>query len=62
MSLATHLAELERKHRALDSEIEREQQHVGQDPSVLAALKRRKLKLKDEIVRLRSEISDKTIH
>jgi hypothetical protein len=62
MSLATHLAELERKHRALDTEIEKEQQHAAQDPSVVASLKRKKLLLKDEIVRLRGEMGSKTIH
>ena len=31
MSLETHLAELERKHRTLDAEIETERQHVNAD-------------------------------
>jgi hypothetical protein len=53
---------LERKHRALDTEIEKEQQHAAQDPSVVASLKRKKLLLKDEIVRLRGEMGSKTIH
>jgi hypothetical protein len=62
MSLATHLAELERKHRTLDTEIEREQQHANADDAKVTQLKRRKLQLKDEIVRLKDEIGRKTIH
>jgi hypothetical protein len=62
MSLSTHLAELERKHRSLDTEIEREQQHVHADDQKVAVLKRKKLQLKDEIFRLREEIGRKTVH
>lgn len=62
MSLATHLAELERKHRALDTEIDKERQHATSDDTKMAALKRRKLLLKDEIVKLKSELVRKTIH
>jgi hypothetical protein len=62
MSLATHLAELERKHRALDTEIEKEQQHAHPDDSRVTLLKRRKLLLKDEIVKVKDELVRKTIH
>jgi hypothetical protein len=62
MSLATHLAELERKHRTLDTEIEREQQHANADDTKVTQLKRRKLQLKDEIMKLKTEIGRKTIH
>jgi hypothetical protein len=62
MSLATHLAELERKHRALDTEIEKEQQHANPDDSRVTMLKRRKLLLKDEIVKVKDELVRKTIH
>jgi hypothetical protein len=62
MSLATHLAELERKHRALDTEIEKEQQHASPDETRVAMLKRRKLGLKDEIVKVKDELVRKTIH
>jgi hypothetical protein len=62
MSLATHLAELERKHRILDTEIEKEQQHAHADDSKVAQLKRRKLLLKDEIVKIKHEIGRATIH
>jgi hypothetical protein len=62
MSLATHLAELERKHRALDTEIEKEQQHAHPDETRMSLLKRRKLQLKDEITKLKGEIVRRTIH
>lgn len=62
MSLATHLAELERKHRSLDMEIEKELQHVNADQARVTILKRRKLQLKDEIVKLKQEMQRSTLH
>jgi hypothetical protein len=62
MSLATHLAELERKHRTLDTEIEREMQHAHADDSKVASLKRKKLLLKDEITKVRQEMVSRTVH
>ena len=53
MALQSHLSELERKHQALEREIQDEMSHRGADDLKLAALKRRKLQLKDEIERLR---------
>jgi hypothetical protein len=50
-----HLAELEKKHRALEHEIEEAMHHPGIDTLTLTELKRRKLSLKDEIERLRHE-------
>lgn len=55
MTMETHLAELERRHQAIEQEIEEALHHPGVDTLVLTELKRRKLSLKDEIVRLRSE-------
>ncbi len=55
MAMETHLAELEKKHRALEHEIEEAMQHPGIDTLTLSELKRRKLSLKDEIERLRHE-------
>lgn len=55
MSLQNHLSELERRHDALDREIEKEQVHPGSDETKVAELKRRKLHLKDEIAKLRGE-------
>jgi hypothetical protein len=62
MSLETHLAELERKHRTLDTQIQSERQHANADITKIADLKRRKLQLKDAIKKLREEVDDKTIH
>ena len=62
MSLETHLAELERKHRTLDTQIASERQHANADITKIADLKRRKLQLKDAIKKLREEVDNKTIH
>lgn len=56
MSMQAHVAELERRHQALERELKAEMAHPSSDESRIAELKRRKLHLKDEISRL------KTIH
>jgi hypothetical protein len=53
MSIQAHLAELLRRHQALDSEIAEARQHPSVDDLQIAELKRRKLQVKDEIERLR---------
>lgn len=53
MSMQNHLSELERRHTALSREIEKELVHPSSDEAKVAALKRRKLLLKDEIAKLR---------
>lgn len=53
MPLQNHLVELERKHQALDREIQSVTAQPSGDEVRLAELKRRKLQLKDEITRLR---------
>ena len=53
MSMQSHLAELEKKHQALDSEINDCLTHPAVDDLRVIELKRRKLHLKDEIERLR---------
>jgi hypothetical protein len=53
MSMQSHLAELEKKHQALDHEISDCLAHPAVDDLKLLELKRRKLQLKDEIERLR---------
>ena len=50
----THLAELERRHHALELELEEALNHPSTDSLALSELKRRKLLLKDEIERLKS--------
>jgi hypothetical protein len=62
MPLGSHLAELERRHEALDRDIAREWGYPGADEIRLAELKRRKLQLKDEIAKLRSEYQTETVH
>ncbi|MEL6373315.1 MAG: DUF465 domain-containing protein [Pseudomonadota bacterium] len=52
MALSAHLAELAQKHRVLDRSIEQEMNSPSGDDLRIAALKREKLKLKDEIKRL----------
>lgn len=53
MTLQNHLAELERKHDALEREIQEAACHPAVDDTKVAELKRRKLQLKDELARLR---------
>jgi hypothetical protein len=53
MSMQSHLAELEKKHQALESEINDCLTHPAVDDLIVVELKRRKLHLKDEIERLR---------
>jgi len=52
MTIQAHLAELERRHRALEDEIADAMTHPSSDGLKIAELKRRKLQVKDEIVRL----------
>lgn len=53
MSLQTHLTELERKHEALEREIRDALVHRSEDDLRVLELKRRKLKLKDEMAKLK---------
>ena len=52
MSLSSHLTELKRKHELLSHEVEQAQRSPGVDALHVASLKKRKLKLKEEIERL----------
>lgn len=60
MSLQNHLNELERRHSALDREIEKELVRPSADEIKVTELKRKKLLLKDEITKLRCET--RTLH
>jgi hypothetical protein len=53
--MQSHLAELERKHQALDKELVDAIAHPSTNDQTIAALKRRKLQVKDEIARLKSQ-------
>lgn len=52
MSLDGHLQELRRKHQTLENEVERAIKSPAFDDLALAELKRKKLRLKDEISQL----------
>ncbi|MGL4325065.1 MAG: YdcH family protein [Beijerinckiaceae bacterium] len=53
MSLQAHLNELEKRHKALERQIEAARLHPSVDDLLLADLKRKKLLLKDEMEKLR---------
>jgi hypothetical protein len=57
MSIQAHLAELERKHQAMETELSDALAHPSVDDITIADLKRRKLQVKDEIVRLKQTAS-----
>ncbi|HVZ70181.1 MAG TPA: DUF465 domain-containing protein [Rhizomicrobium sp.] len=56
MALAGHIQELSEKHRKLEQRIESEMAHPDWDETAIAALKKEKLRLKDEIERLRTSL------
>jgi hypothetical protein len=60
MTLQSHLAELERRHRAIERQLDEEKVHPASDTLRLAELKRKKLQIKDEMARLQPE--DHTLH
>jgi hypothetical protein len=55
MTIKERLAELEHQHKALDHEIAEALAHSSTDDLKIAALKRRKLIVKDEIERVRHD-------
>ena len=56
MALQGHMQELSEKHQKLQQMIEAEMAHPDWDEIRVAALKKEKLRIKDEIERLRSNI------
>jgi hypothetical protein len=60
MAIQAHLAELVRRHQALDTEIAEALQHPSIDDLRIAELKCRKLQVKDEITRL--QMTSTSIH
>lgn len=54
MSLSSHLQELKKKHTNLSDEVESAQRAPAIDALQIAALKKQKLRLKEEIERLSS--------
>ncbi|MDB5649045.1 MAG: hypothetical protein JWL62_565 [Hyphomicrobiales bacterium] len=62
MSMHSHLNELQRRHKALEKEIETEKLHLSTDDLRLVELKRKKLMLKDQIEKLRTTTEAPTLH
>ncbi|HUI12438.1 MAG TPA: DUF465 domain-containing protein [Xanthobacteraceae bacterium] len=55
MAIESHLAELEKRHQALEAEIDEALTHPSADDLHIRELKRKKLHVKDEIERLRHD-------
>ena len=55
MSIETHLAELNRRHQALEQQLNEARAHPSVDDLTIVELKRRKLQVKDEIARLKAD-------
>jgi hypothetical protein len=56
MALQGHMQELSEKHKKLQDLIESEMTHPDWDEVRVAALKKEKLRIKDELERLRSSV------
>jgi len=54
MALDSHIREIADKHQRLQEQIEAEMTHSAWDEMRIAALKKEKLRLKDQLERLRS--------
>lgn len=54
MSMSSHITELQKKHAELSDKVESYQRHPGANTLDIAALKKKKLMLKEEISRLSS--------
>ena len=52
MSISSHVQELRKKHTALSAQVEEAQRSPSTDDLEIRALKREKLRLKEEITRL----------
>ncbi|WP_336390106.1 YdcH family protein [Paracoccus alcaliphilus] len=52
MSVASHVEELRRKHRVLSEAVEKAQSSPGTNDLEIVAMKREKLRLKEQISRL----------
>lgn len=56
MSLSNHLQELSARHKRIDDELQEEQRRPSADTLQLTRMKREKLKLKEEIQTLKSNL------
>jgi hypothetical protein len=57
MTLQAHLSELAAKHKALESELADALAHPASSDAEIAELKRKKLRIKDEITELEHQIT-----
>lgn len=57
MAIESHLAALERKHGALEQEISEAMASPATDNILITRLKRQKLQLKEQIEKVRSQIT-----
>jgi len=57
MTLQAHLSELESKHKALEAELTDVLAHPASTDAEIAELKRKKLKIKDEITKLEHQLA-----
>jgi hypothetical protein len=62
MAMQAHLAELEKRHEALEKEIQTELLRPSGDDLRVVTLKRKKLMLKEEIERLRARSVKPVLH
>ncbi|HEY0105241.1 MAG TPA: DUF465 domain-containing protein [Rhizomicrobium sp.] len=56
MALQGHIQELSEKHKKLEERIHDEMAHPDWDEAQVAALKKEKLRIKDELERLRNSV------
>ena len=62
MSLQSHLVELEKRHQAIEKEIETELHSPSSSDLRIVELKRKKLLLKDEIQKLHAAPKPERLH
>ncbi|AEQ52501.1 YdcH family protein [Pelagibacterium halotolerans] len=55
MTSQTYITSLERRHQDLERKISEEMRHPARDALLIAALKRKKLELKDQLARAQYE-------
>lgn len=56
MTIEAHLAALEQKHGALEDELQTVLSRPSSEDQAISEIKRRKLRIKDEIERLKSSV------
>ncbi|MCD7060492.1 YdcH family protein [Pelagibacterium xiamenense] len=57
MTSQTYISSLERRHQDLERKIEQEMRHPARDALLIAALKRKKLELKDQMARAQQGVT-----